>query len=40
MKMHLNYSCYLLSMVDFRRMYSFNALLKVKTHNIVLFLLS
>jgi hypothetical protein len=39
MIMHLTYSCYLLSMVDFERMYSFSALLKVRIENIVLFLL-
>jgi len=39
MKMHLGYFHYLLSMVDFKGMCSFNALLKMKIENIVLFFL-
>jgi hypothetical protein len=36
--MHLNYSLYLLSMADFRKLCHFNALLKMRIENIVLFL--
>jgi hypothetical protein len=40
MKMHLRYSCYLLSMVDFKEICSFNALLKdLRIENVTLFLL-
>jgi hypothetical protein len=40
MKMHLDYPCYnLLSTVDFKRVCSFNAFLKLITENFVLFLL-
>jgi hypothetical protein len=37
MKMYLNYSCYFLSMANFRDMCNFSALLKVRIENIVLF---
>jgi hypothetical protein len=38
MKMHLNYSFYLLSMANFKKLCNFNALLKMGIENIVLFL--
>jgi hypothetical protein len=37
MKMHLNHSCYFLSMANFKNMCNFSALLKVRIENIVLF---
>jgi hypothetical protein len=37
--MLLGYSYYLFSMVDFKPICNFNALLKARTENIVLFLL-
>jgi len=39
MKMYLRYSYYLLSIVNFKGIYSFSALLKVRIEKIVLFFL-
>jgi hypothetical protein len=38
MKIHLNYYFYFLSMANFKKLCNFNALLKMRIENIVLFL--